>query len=195
MLSRRRKTSTGTINQDRTSVIGCAVSFTSLWLWPTLGARFMFGADWCNRVFDVMSSRVLEASAEENLARIKRVKRSEGQTDMSSPADWIRQDDWPVGIRNVGNTCWFSAVIQVSRTVWSGSDHSDYSGFITGLYPLNITFIFEDDRTVNRTVHSDFLTFSMQASLFLIVLLRHNRTLNIVAHDAFSVHLFRQCQP
>ncbi|TNM84481.1 hypothetical protein fugu_008659 [Takifugu bimaculatus] len=57
-------------------------------------------------------NRVLEASAEENLARIKRMKRSEGQTDMSSPADWIRQDDWPVGIRNVGNTCWFSAVIQ-----------------------------------------------------------------------------------
>lgn len=61
--------------------------------------------------------RVLEASAEENAVRVKRVKRSEGQPDMSSPADWVRQDDWPVGIRNVGNTCWFSAVIQVSRDV------------------------------------------------------------------------------
>uniref|UniRef100_A0A3B3ZZL2 Ubiquitin carboxyl-terminal hydrolase n=1 Tax=Periophthalmus magnuspinnatus TaxID=409849 RepID=A0A3B3ZZL2_9GOBI len=49
--------------------------------------------------------------AEENAARMKR-RRCEGQSDMSSPADWIRQDDWPVGIRNVGNTCWFSAVIQ-----------------------------------------------------------------------------------
>lgn len=66
-----------------------------------------------------MSCRVLEASAEENLARMKRMKRSEGQTDMSSPADWIRQDDWPVGIRNVGNTCWFSAVIQVRRSEWA----------------------------------------------------------------------------
>ncbi|XP_072303008.1 ubiquitin carboxyl-terminal hydrolase 28 [Eucyclogobius newberryi] len=55
--------------------------------------------------------RALEASAEENAARMKR-RRCEGQSDMSSPADWIRQDDWPVGIRNVGNTCWFSAVIQ-----------------------------------------------------------------------------------
>lgn len=66
-----------------------------------------------------MSCRVLEASAEENLARMKRMKRSEGQADMSSPADWIRQDDWPVGIRNVGNTCWFSAVIQVRSAVWA----------------------------------------------------------------------------
>ncbi|XP_061608028.1 ubiquitin carboxyl-terminal hydrolase 28 isoform X2 [Phyllopteryx taeniolatus] len=55
--------------------------------------------------------RALEASAEENSARSKR-KRCEAQSDMSSPADWIRKDDWPVGIRNVGNTCWFSAVIQ-----------------------------------------------------------------------------------
>uniref|UniRef100_A0AAQ5XGH9 Ubiquitin carboxyl-terminal hydrolase n=1 Tax=Amphiprion ocellaris TaxID=80972 RepID=A0AAQ5XGH9_AMPOC len=47
----------------------------------------------------------------ENAARMKR-KRCEAQSDMCSPADWIRQDDWPVGIRNVGNTCWFSAVIQ-----------------------------------------------------------------------------------
>uniref|UniRef100_A0A671W0J9 Ubiquitin carboxyl-terminal hydrolase n=1 Tax=Sparus aurata TaxID=8175 RepID=A0A671W0J9_SPAAU len=56
-------------------------------------------------------NRALEASAEENAARMKR-KRCEAQSEMCSPADWIRQDDWPVGIRNVGNTCWFSAVIQ-----------------------------------------------------------------------------------
>ncbi|XP_039888346.1 ubiquitin carboxyl-terminal hydrolase 28 isoform X1 [Simochromis diagramma] len=55
--------------------------------------------------------RALEASAEENAARIKR-KRCEAQSEMCSPAEWIRQEDWPVGIRNVGNTCWFSAVIQ-----------------------------------------------------------------------------------
>uniref|UniRef100_A0A8D3CFR0 Ubiquitin carboxyl-terminal hydrolase n=1 Tax=Scophthalmus maximus TaxID=52904 RepID=A0A8D3CFR0_SCOMX len=62
-----------------------------------------------------MLRRALEASAEENAARMKR-KRCEAQHEMCSPADWIRQDDWPVGIRNVGNTCWFSAVIQVRRS-------------------------------------------------------------------------------
>ncbi|KAI3373959.1 hypothetical protein L3Q82_022522 [Scortum barcoo] len=56
-------------------------------------------------------NRALEASAEENAARMKR-KRCEAQSEMCSPSDWIRQDDCPVGIRNVGNTCWFSAVIQ-----------------------------------------------------------------------------------
>uniref|UniRef100_A0A1A8S9B2 ubiquitinyl hydrolase 1 n=1 Tax=Nothobranchius rachovii TaxID=451742 RepID=A0A1A8S9B2_9TELE len=55
--------------------------------------------------------RALEVSAEENAARMKR-KRCEAQSEMCSPADWIRQEEWPVGIRNVGNTCWFSAVIQ-----------------------------------------------------------------------------------
>ncbi|KAM8898702.1 ubiquitin carboxyl-terminal hydrolase 28 [Spinachia spinachia] len=56
-------------------------------------------------------NRALEASAEENAARMKR-KRCQAHSEMCSPADWIRQDDWPAGIRNVGNTCWFSAVIQ-----------------------------------------------------------------------------------
>ncbi|CAL8364578.1 unnamed protein product [Lota lota] len=56
-------------------------------------------------------TRALEASAEESGARAKR-KRCEVPSEACSPTDWIRQEDWPVGIRNVGNTCWFSAVIQ-----------------------------------------------------------------------------------
>lgn len=55
--------------------------------------------------------RALEVSAEENAARMKR-KRCEASGESCSPVDWVRQEDWPVGIRNVGNTCWFSAVIQ-----------------------------------------------------------------------------------
>ncbi|XP_060792115.1 ubiquitin carboxyl-terminal hydrolase 28 [Neoarius graeffei] len=55
--------------------------------------------------------RALEASAEENAVHVKR-KKNEVSGEMCSPTDWIRQEGWPVGIRNVGNTCWFSAVIQ-----------------------------------------------------------------------------------
>uniref|UniRef100_A0A8C7IW49 Ubiquitin carboxyl-terminal hydrolase n=1 Tax=Oncorhynchus kisutch TaxID=8019 RepID=A0A8C7IW49_ONCKI len=58
-----------------------------------------------------MCSRALEASVEDSAARVKR-KRCEAQGESCSPADWIRKEEWPVGIRNVGNTCWFSAVIQ-----------------------------------------------------------------------------------
>uniref|UniRef100_A0A8C8HGM7 ubiquitinyl hydrolase 1 n=1 Tax=Oncorhynchus tshawytscha TaxID=74940 RepID=A0A8C8HGM7_ONCTS len=50
-------------------------------------------------------------SVEDSAARVKR-KRCEAQGESCSPADWIRKEEWPVGIRNVGNTCWFSAVIQ-----------------------------------------------------------------------------------
>uniref|UniRef100_A0A4W5LXY6 Ubiquitin carboxyl-terminal hydrolase n=1 Tax=Hucho hucho TaxID=62062 RepID=A0A4W5LXY6_9TELE len=59
----------------------------------------------------LVCSRALEASVEDSAARVKR-KRCEAQGESCSPADWIRKEEWPVGIRNVGNTCWFSAVIQ-----------------------------------------------------------------------------------
>ncbi|KAG7247113.1 hypothetical protein CRUP_037847, partial [Coryphaenoides rupestris] len=57
-------------------------------------------------------NRALEASAEESGARAKRKRCEAPSSEACSPTDWIRQEDWPVGIRNVGNTCWFSAVIQ-----------------------------------------------------------------------------------
>ncbi|XP_036379518.1 ubiquitin carboxyl-terminal hydrolase 28 isoform X2 [Megalops cyprinoides] len=56
-------------------------------------------------------NRALEVSAEENAVQMKR-RRCEVLGESSRPADWIRQEGCPVGMRNVGNTCWFSAVIQ-----------------------------------------------------------------------------------
>ncbi|XP_053450606.1 ubiquitin carboxyl-terminal hydrolase 28 isoform X6 [Nycticebus coucang] len=39
-------------------------------------------------------------------------KRCEVWGENPNPNDWRRIDGWPVGLKNVGNTCWFSAVIQ-----------------------------------------------------------------------------------
>nr|XP_054324283.1 ubiquitin carboxyl-terminal hydrolase 25 isoform X4 [Pongo pygmaeus] len=56
-------------------------------------------------------SRVLEASIAENKACLKRTP-AEVWRDSRNPYDRKRQDKAPVGLKNVGNTCWFSAVIQ-----------------------------------------------------------------------------------
>ncbi|XP_063812426.1 ubiquitin carboxyl-terminal hydrolase 25 isoform X3 [Pseudophryne corroboree] len=56
-------------------------------------------------------SRVLEASIAENKACLKRTH-PEVWSDSPNPYDRKRQDNCPVGLKNVGNTCWFSAVIQ-----------------------------------------------------------------------------------
>ncbi|XP_053242481.1 ubiquitin carboxyl-terminal hydrolase 25 isoform X3 [Podarcis raffonei] len=56
-------------------------------------------------------SRVLEASIAENKASLKRTH-PEVWSDSLNPYDRKRQDNCPVGLKNVGNTCWFSAVIQ-----------------------------------------------------------------------------------
>ncbi|XP_034279164.1 ubiquitin carboxyl-terminal hydrolase 25 isoform X1 [Pantherophis guttatus] len=56
-------------------------------------------------------SRVLEASIAENKASLKRTH-PEVWSDSPNPYDRKRQDISPVGLKNVGNTCWFSAVIQ-----------------------------------------------------------------------------------
>nr|XP_020477766.1 ubiquitin carboxyl-terminal hydrolase 25 isoform X3 [Monopterus albus] len=56
-------------------------------------------------------SRVLEASIAENKASLKRTH-TEVWSDSLNPHDRKRIDNCPVGLKNVGNTCWFSAVIQ-----------------------------------------------------------------------------------
>ncbi|XP_045694539.1 ubiquitin carboxyl-terminal hydrolase 28 isoform X6 [Phyllostomus hastatus] len=55
-------------------------------------------------------NRMHEATAAET-KRSKR-KRCEVWGENPNPNDWRRADGWPVGLKNVGNTCWFSAVIQ-----------------------------------------------------------------------------------
>ncbi|KAM5317433.1 ubiquitin carboxyl-terminal hydrolase 28 isoform 2-T2 [Glossophaga mutica] len=55
-------------------------------------------------------NRMHEATAAET-KRSKR-KRCEVWGENPNPSDWRRADGWPVGLKNVGNTCWFSAVIQ-----------------------------------------------------------------------------------
>ncbi|XP_036114562.1 ubiquitin carboxyl-terminal hydrolase 28 isoform X2 [Molossus molossus] len=56
-------------------------------------------------------NRVHEAASAET-KRSKR-KRCEVWGENPNPSDWRRVDGWPVGLKNVGNTCWFSAVIQL----------------------------------------------------------------------------------
>uniref|UniRef100_A0A7M4EXD1 ubiquitinyl hydrolase 1 n=1 Tax=Crocodylus porosus TaxID=8502 RepID=A0A7M4EXD1_CROPO len=57
------------------------------------------------------ANRAKETNASENKNRSKR-KRCEVWGENPNQNNWRRVDDWPVGLKNIGNTCWFSAVIQ-----------------------------------------------------------------------------------
>ncbi|KAK7798754.1 hypothetical protein U0070_024534 [Myodes glareolus] len=58
--------------------------------------------------------RDLNRMHEANSVETKRSKRKRCEVwgENHNPNNWRRVDDWPAGLKNVGNACWFSAVIQ-----------------------------------------------------------------------------------
>ncbi|XP_032084993.1 ubiquitin carboxyl-terminal hydrolase 28 isoform X2 [Thamnophis elegans] len=67
--------------------------------------------DFSKKDFAAPTNAAHEPGAAENKNRSKR-KRCEAWGENTTQRDWRRVSGWPVGMKNIGNTCWFSAVIQ-----------------------------------------------------------------------------------
>ena len=84
---------------------------------PTEATRWWVLHDCTISLIQFLSSwcRVLEASLIENKPGMKRKRGDPWMTfvDPVNPHERKRVEGTPVGFKNVGNTCWFSAVIQV----------------------------------------------------------------------------------
>ena len=61
-------------------------------------------------------TRALEASLAENNYNINSLGLWDAISfvDPKNPYERMREEGMPVGMKNIGNTCWFSSVIQVS---------------------------------------------------------------------------------
>ncbi|KAF8774862.1 Ubiquitin carboxyl-terminal hydrolase 25 like protein [Argiope bruennichi] len=81
-------------------------------------------------------SRVVEASLAESKAVGTKRKRGEVWQDPLNPHDRKRNGDWPVGLKNVGNTCWFSAVIQDVKN-GIGGDSPNSPNKVTSMEVVN----------------------------------------------------------
>ncbi|BFZ25736.1 hypothetical protein BsWGS_28775 [Bradybaena similaris] len=96
--------------QSPTAVSGVQASSAEEYIDLTRDTQGILGGQITREEQDI--SRVLEASLAESKGSTKRKRGELWFIDPLNPHERRRQDGWPVGLKNVGNTCWFSAVIQ-----------------------------------------------------------------------------------
>lgn len=98
---------------------------------------------WCVNLQNLTKSlywflcRVLEQSLQETKAGTKRKRGDLWFVDPLNPHERKRDGNWSVGLKNVGNTCWFSAVVQVKIHTLS----LIIEGFRFHRYPMQLLLV------------------------------------------------------